>query len=73
MYATPNKQKLERNNLQVGASSLPPSAECRHLGVTIHSRLTLASHVRAERERACYAGASGTIYGESQDFVDLLT
>ncbi len=47
MYATPNEQKLERTNLQVGASSLPPSAECRHLGVTIDSRLTLASHVRA--------------------------
>ncbi len=54
MYATPNEQKPERTNLQVGASSLPPSAECRHLGLTIDSRLTLASHVRAVCRSARY-------------------
>jgi hypothetical protein len=54
MYAPPNEQKFERTNLQFGASSLPPSVECRHLGLTIDSRLPLASHVRAVCRSARY-------------------
>ncbi|EFX65455.1 hypothetical protein DAPPUDRAFT_117271 [Daphnia pulex] len=46
MYATPDEQKLERNNLQVGASSLPPSAECRHLALALALEMPLARRAR---------------------------
>jgi hypothetical protein len=54
MFAAPNQSCVKPMSLQVGASSLLPSSECRHLGVVIDAQLTLASHIRAVCKSARY-------------------
>jgi hypothetical protein len=54
MFAAPNQCCVKPMSLQVGASSLLPSPECRHLGVVIDAQLTLASHIRAVCKSARY-------------------